>query len=235
MQSKFKLIARGFKNTIVLIPGWAADYRIFSILDLKKYNYLLPVEFCPFSFKKDLSHLLNGEFLDKISLFGYSLGGFVAADFALKYPERIDELVLLGIRKKFDSLLLKEIEGKLKKNKSAYLYKFYLDCFSRNDKEGRTWFKKHLLPDYLDKMELEGLIKGLDYLSAAQINPESLAGIEKLRIFHGGEDRIAPLEEARDIKSYLPQAKFICIPGAGHISFLNLQFKDKFNEIAEKS
>lgn len=229
MKSKFKLFDRGFKNTIILIPGWATDYRIFTTLNLKKYNYLLPVELCPFSFKKDLCELLNEKFLDKILLFGWSMGGFLAADFALSYPYRIDELVLLGIRKKFDSALLKEIEAKLKKNKSAYLYKFYLDCFSKNDKEGLIWFKKHLLKDYIDKMELGNLLKGLDYLSAAQINPESLTKIEKIKIFHGEEDRIAPLDEAREIKSYLPQAKFICIPAAGHISFLNLQFKDKFN------
>lgn len=229
MKSKFKLFDRGFKNTVILIPGWATDYRIFANLELKNYNYLLPVEFCPFSFKKDLLELLNEKFLEKISLFGWSMGGFLAADFALSYPDRINELILLSIRRRFDCALLKEIAGKLKKNKSVYLYKFYHDCFSKNDEENLIWFKKHLLKDYINKMELESLIKGLDYLTAAQIDPESLASTEKIKIFHGRQDRIAPLNEAIQIKSYLPQARFICIPAAGHILFLNPQFKDKFN------
>ena len=42
-KSEFKLIDRGFKDTILLIPGWAADYRIFDSLDLE-FNYLLPMK-----------------------------------------------------------------------------------------------------------------------------------------------------------------------------------------------
>lgn len=222
-------MSKGFKDTITLIPGWATDYRIFANLELRKYNYLLPVKLCPFTFKKDLLEQLKKKSLNKISLFGFSMGGFLAVDFALSYPERIDELILLSIRRKFASAVLKEIEEKLKKNKNAYLYKFYLDCFSRDDAEQLKWFKKHLLPDYKNKMELKSLIKGLDYLSRREINPESLAGIQKIRIFHGGKDWIAPLNEAREIASYLPQAEFVCLPKRGHFLFLNPQFMDKFS------
>lgn len=225
--SEFKFLDRGFKDTIVLIPGWATDYRILAPLNLN-YNYLLPNKLCPFKFSSELSEFLHKKSIDKISLFGWSLGGFLAADFALKNLNRVDEVILLSIRKKFPEKTLQEAESQLKKNKQAYLYKFYLECFSRHDKEGMRWFKKYLLRDYLREMNLKELISGLDYLSRSRINAGYLAPIKKISIFHGEKDGIAPVREARDIKSHLAQARFICLPAAGHIPFLARDFIGKF-------
>ncbi len=133
--SEFSYIYRGFKEAIVLIPGWATDYRIFSNLDLN-YNYLLPVRFNPLDFKKKLSKELDKRGINKISMLGWSLGGFLAVEFFSDNPERIDKLILISIRKRYDSKNLEDIAFKLKKNKKAWLYKFYLDCFSKKDKKG---------------------------------------------------------------------------------------------------
>ena len=225
--SKFKLLNRGFKKTIVLIPGWATDYRIFNALDLN-YNYLLPVELYPLNFERDLRELLNREPIDKISLFGWSMGGFLASDFASKNTDRVDELILVSVQKKFSLGLLQDIKLKLKQNKRAFLYKLYFNCFSKEDKEGLSWFKEHLLISYIGELRLENLLCGLDYLSKTQINPESLAGIKRIRIFHGQDDKIVPLDGAHQIKSELSQAEFICLPGTGHVPFFNRKFKEIF-------
>lgn len=225
--SRFKLLDRGFNDIIVLIPGWATDYKIFLNLDLN-YNYLLPVNFSIPDFARDLLGFLNKKSIDRVSLFGWSLGGFLAADFALKNPDRVDELILLSIRRQFERRALKEAEAELRKNRQAYLYKFYLKCFSKGDREGLAWFKRRLLANYLKEMRLKDLIYGLHYFSKNQIRPESLALLKKIRFFHGREDEIAPFKEAADIKSCLPQAKLVCMPQTGHIPFLNRNFKDKF-------
>ena len=225
--SVFKLLDRGFKDIIVLIPGWATDYKIFANLDLG-YNYLLPINFSIPDFRRELLTFLNKKSIGRVSLFGWSLGGFLAQDFAKEFPDRVDELILLSIRKQFERRTLKEVEAGLRENKRAYLYKFYLECFSKDDREELVWFKKYLLMNYLKVMKLEDLIYGLHYLSKGQICPESLASLKKIRIFHGLEDKIAPFKEIVDIKSCLPQAKFICMPQTGHIPFLNRDFKDKF-------
>ncbi|MDD4894854.1 MAG: alpha/beta hydrolase [Candidatus Omnitrophica bacterium] len=225
--SKFKLFNKGFDKTIVLIPGWASDYRIFNSLELN-YNYLLPVEFYPFNFAQDLKDFLDRESIGRVSLFGWSMGGFAAADFAAKNPDRVDELILVSIQKKYVPELLEDIKLKLKQNKKAFLYKLYFNCFSREDNEGLDWFKSHLLMPYVDELSLDELLRGLDYLLAAQINPGSLAGIRKIRIFHGEDDKVASLESARQIKLELPQAEFISLAGIGHTPFLNRQFKEKF-------
>ncbi len=224
---KIKFIDRGFKENIVLIPGWATDWRIFAALDLN-YNYLLPIEFDVFNFEGELIEQLDKLSLDKISLFGWSMGGFMAAGFAVNNPQRVGELILLSIRQKHDSLFLKDIESKLNVGKNAYLYKFYLACFSEHDREGLIWFKKNIFKSYIEEMELNSLIQGLRYLSEANINLEPLAVFKKVRIIHGGQDKIAPLNEAMEFKAKFPLVEFICMQETGHIPFLSYNFKQNF-------
>ena len=177
------------------------------------------------------------------------MGGFLAAEFALKNPKKTVELILLSIRQKYAAAQLKEIESKLRTGKNAYLYKFYLACFSEHDKEGLAWFKKNIFKSYLKEMELDSLIEGLRYLSEAEINLEPLSVLKKVRIFHGAQDKIVPFPpdllrkskrgdkkicpEAALLKSYLPLSKFswaefICMQETGHIPFLNHNFNKSF-------
>jgi malonyl-CoA O-methyltransferase len=159
---------------------------------------------------------------------GFSLGGFLAAEFAGRFPERVDELILVGIRKNYESGSLAEIKAQLCKNKRSWLYKFYVSCFSRQDPEGLSWFRKNLLKDYTDNFNLQELLWGLDYLETHKLQPEKLATINKVRIFHGSHDSVAPVEEAQAVKATLPNAKFIYLNGLGHIAFLNPAFKEEF-------
>jgi len=221
--SEFRLVDRGFKNTLVLIPGWAGDWRMFSGLNLS-YNYLLPIKFSLSGFNEELLEVLKKEALGKVSLFGLSLGGFLAADFAFKNPQNVDELILVSIRKGYDREILAEVKLKLGENKDAFLYGFYRDCFSTEDKDSFDWFRKNLLDDYLKQMNLDDLFLGLDYLGSSRLTPESLSSISRVRIFHGQEDKIAPLSEAEELKSLLPHVELITLSGLGHIPILHPNF-----------
>jgi len=228
VKSKFKIIERGFKKTMVLAPGWATDYQVFDTLDLN-YNYVLPVNLNPFDFNDSLSCFLKTSLVGKVSLFGWSLGGFLVSDFASRNVEMIDELILAGVRKRYDQLALKETERKLRENKKVFLYKFYLNWFSRDDNAVRSWFKKQLLEKYLAGISLEDLVRGLDYLSSNEIKAEDLSGIKTIRIFHGAEDRIAPLNEALEIIASLKHAQLTILDKSGHLLFLSPDFREKFN------
>jgi len=228
-QSQFKFLERGHEDTLVLIPGWATDYRIFDRLELD-YNYLFLLKPGAGSFQRDLSEELNHLGLNRVSLLGWSLGGFLAADFSVCNPDSVNELFLLNVGTKFDHLLLKDIELKLRKNRRAFLYKFYQDCFFAAEAEGLSWFKRYLLKDYLDQANLEDLLKGLEYLSSAHLDPEGLSRVKRVKIINGDQDRIVPPQEASKVKSALPWALYFCLPGAGHISFLNPKFKEIFRD-----
>jgi pimeloyl-ACP methyl ester carboxylesterase len=228
MPSGFKLLERGFTHAAVLVPGWATDFRIFQGLDLN-YNYLLPENVSPSDFRQELMDALERMRIGQVSFFGWSQGGFLAAEFADKYPEKVREVTLLGIRTRYNPEALQDVAGKLKKNKRAYLYKFYRECFADSDREPWQWFKENLLHDYLDNLNLENLLSGLDYFSRVRLDPGALAKVEKVRIFHGEDDRIAPLSEAIEIKAQLAQAELVVLPGTGHAAFLSRKFREKFN------
>lgn len=213
----FKYLDRGRQRTILLVPGWAADHRIFDSLNLK-FNYLLPLDFSPFTFEGGILNTLEEKGVGKISLLGWSLGGFLAAEFAAKYPDLVEELILVSIRKKYKEEKIAGIKELLKKSKRGYLYKFYTQCFSK--KISLSWFKKNLLKTYCEEFDLEYLLRTLDYLEKARINTQELAGIERIKIIHGESDRIAPIDEAREVQEAIANAELITIENSGHIPFL---------------
>jgi pimeloyl-ACP methyl ester carboxylesterase len=216
---EIKFVNRGFKDDLILIPGWATDYRIFTRLDLN-YNYYLPLRFSPFDFSQDLSRYLKSNSIGKVSILGWSMGAFLAADFTVRNQDKIEQLILMGIKERYEAEALVEIKEKLKENKAAWLYKFYLDCFSRDDVEGLSWFRKELLKDYLKNQELPELLTGLDYLSKARLDVNSLRQIENLTIHHGSDDLIVPMKEAEEIKNKLPKAKLFRVEKKGHILWI---------------
>lgn len=213
----FKYLDRGQQKTILLIPGWATDYRIFNSLNLE-FNYLLPLDFSPFTFESSILNALGEQGLEKISLLGWSLGGFLAAELSAKYPNLVEELILVSIRKKYKEAEIARIKELLKKSKKGYLYKFYGQCFSK--KISLSWFKKNLLKTYCQQFELEYLLKTLDYLEKSQIDTQALSRIKRVKLIHGESDRIAPIDEAREVQEAIAGAELITIKDSGHIPFL---------------
>lgn len=211
----------------MLLPGWATDYRIFGNLELP-YDYFIPEEISPDNFSRGLIEALEENSIQKVSLFGWSLGAFLAADFSLGHPVSIDELFLLGVRSHYEKQSLLKVKAGLERDKNACLSEFYANCFSSFDAPGREWFKNNLLGIYLKEMKIENLFQGLDYLAKARIDPDSLRCVPKIKFFHGKLDRIAPFIEAEQLKQKINQADFVEFPKLGHNLFLNTEFAQRF-------
>lgn len=141
-------------------------------------------------------------------------------DFARAFPQKCDEVFLAGVRKGYTEGEISAVRQRVEKNKAAFLRRFYEDCFAPQDGLWQ-WFKEHLLKSYLEAMPSDGLLEGLDHLLRASIDPQGLQAVRKLTIFHGTEDRIAPFQEASVIAAQASSARFVALPGAGHMGFLN--------------
>ena len=218
--TSFKLIDRGFKETILLIPGWASDYRIFDPLELN-FNYLMPVMFSPFDFEPALLASFKENSFKEVSILGWSMGGFLAADFAAKYPQHVKSLTLIGMREKHDGAGIDKIKEYIETNQNSYLYKFYHECFSPEEKETLSVFKRGLMKDYLKEFATDELLTGLDYLAKAELKAEVFKKV-KTRLIHGDSDRIAPIEELIGMEG------IVVLKGAGHAPFLRNDFKKVF-------
>lgn len=226
-KSAFKFFDRGFKETLLLIPGWATDYRIFGPLDLD-FNYLMPVEFSPFDFEEKLESALKEKKLGGISILGWSMGGFVASDLMSRCPGIAKEVTFVGVRRSYREDEIERTKAYLRKDKKAFLYKFYHEFFSDNEAKALSWFKGDIMKKYLSDMDLDLLLEDLDYILKARIKLGANEGV-RIKFIHGQEDRIAPIEEAMEIRGSLPRAEFISMKGVGHMPFLAADFKKVFS------
>jgi len=227
-RTSLKYIGRKKGRAIALIPGWASDFRIFDHLDIG-YDYIVPAEFSPSDLADALAAFLKEEGIPKVSLFGWSLGGYVAQGFCGRYPELTDEVILVGMRKRYDPAVLKRIARHITRSKEGYLYSFYNQWF--HGKDSLRNFKKGLLKSYIEKFDTGYLLKTLEYLGDSQIDLQLLRGMKKVTIVHGTQDRIAPFAEAIEIKDALPQARFIPVEGAGHAPFLEADLRGRLTRL----
>ncbi|MDP2928728.1 MAG: alpha/beta fold hydrolase [Candidatus Omnitrophota bacterium] len=222
----FKFVDRGFKKNMLLVPGWATDWRIFVKLDIP-FNYILPQNSSPGDFEEIIKSLPDRMKKSRISVLGWSMGGFIAADLVSRYPAIFDEVILVSIRKRYDKDRINHVRDCLRKNAKAYLYRFYGSLFSKTEKEHESWFKNSLLKEYLGNPDSLHLFDGLNYLVNRELKTNSLDG-SKIIFVHGENDKIASLEEARLAAAKAPFAKFISIKGACHFPLLKEEFKDIF-------
>ena len=225
----FKFVDRKKDDHLVLIPGWAFDYRIFAALDLP-YNYFFFCDGSMTGFEGELKNILAKNNGQKISLLGWSQGAFAACDFACKNPDTIEEIILFSLRKRYEKEGLENIKEYLIRNRTAYLYKFYRECFCEDEKGLYCWFMNMFLKDYLDKMSLDGLIRDLDWLGHAEIHTHALKKLKRITVVHGRADIIAPIGQAADIANSLPQSRFITFEQTGHLPFLREDFKKRLYE-----
>ncbi len=223
---RFKFVDRGFKKSILLIPGWATDWRIFEKLDIP-FNYLLPEEVLPGDFEKVFNRLPDKIKSPGINLLGWSMGGFIAADLVSIYPSIFDKVILVSIRRRYDRNDIEHIRDYVRRSAKAYLYRFYGELFCDDEEEHKVWFKDSLLKKYTDGLEALHLSDGLDYLANAGLRIDLLNNPNVILV-HGEDDRIAPLEGVISIAAHMPRAKFIPIKGARHLPFLREEFRDIF-------
>jgi len=220
----FAYIDKGKEKDLLLVPGWATDYRVFTNIDVE-YNYLIAVKPMLYDFKENLLIALKENDIKKVSLFGWSLGGYQVSEFACEYPGLIDKLILVGIRDRYDPEQINQIKNYLKKNKRAYLYKFYASCFYNKDK--LSWFKNNLFKKYCELFTLDWLLTTLDYLASATINTDKLKDLTQVNFVHGEYDGIAPIEEARLVQAKLTGSSFFTIKDTGHVPFLETEIPGK--------
>ena len=73
-------------------------------------------------------------------------------------------------------------------------------------------------------MPAEKLIGDLEWLGQAEIRPEGLGQIEKVRFAHGTGDAIAPIEQAMKLVDSRAHARLITFEQTGHLPFLRDDF-----------
>jgi pimeloyl-ACP methyl ester carboxylesterase len=96
------ILIMGFGGTMdiwdpILLQALAADYRVVTF-DNRGMGGTTgpPAEFSIEQLADDTAGLMDALGIERAHVLGYSMGGYVGQELALKYPKRVDRLVLMG-------------------------------------------------------------------------------------------------------------------------------------------
>lgn len=177
------------------------------------WNYDLMVE--------DLKELLDDEGLDKANLMGHSMGGKTVMNFALKYPERVEKLIVADIAPRYypvhhesileglNSLDLKAINSRKEADEALAKYisepgirQFLLKSLGR-DAEGFAW-----------KINLPVITKNIENVGEALPEGESFDG--PTLFLAGANSHYIQQKDLPEILEFFPNYELEFVKNAGH-------------------
>ena len=203
---------------MVLLPGWATDGRIFEGV-LPGVTAVTTGPLRPEGFPRRLAAFLDSKARGQVTVVGWSLGGFLAAEFARDFPDRVRRVVLVGIRRAYPEGDVAEVLRSLSADPGACLAGFYAQCFYPSQMAAYRRFRSGLQAAYLREMDGGALREGLSYLAGARLSGETLPACP-VAIVHGEKDVVAPFAEAEGVAREGGNATFHRLPGAAHAAFL---------------
>lgn len=183
----------------------------------------------------DVASLLTALEIERASILGHSMGGYVALQFASQYPERLEKLVLVGT-----SALA---GGALGRPAPTYdRSRFIEDPVERTRKRyGRLtapgYFEAH--PEQLEALAETARGNGLTFEAmvrqsdSAFMTHDARAALPKITapvlVVHGDLDRTIPISAGRRIAEAIPHARLVEYQGVGHLP--HLERTEEFNRL----
>ncbi len=224
---KFKILDRGYREWMLMLPGWAFMPDIFSRLDLK-YNYILPEAPLTGDITPHASLLPKRLNTEKINLLGWSLGATAAALFAIKRPDLTGSICLVSVMKHFSMENMKSVMEDIDKDRKKTLRNFHRLCFT-GQKQDFSWFCHDLQENAIRSWNKTALEAGLRFLVD---NPFDTSVFHHRNVvcFHGSRDIVAPLEQTPCSSS----STLNIIRGAGHLPFLTDAFPALYESFQAK-
>jgi len=187
-------------------------------------------------FADDTAGLLKALGIARAHIIGASLGGLIAQEFALTYPQMVNRLVLAStgfggphmVKPSFFDLIPMMLTMRRSGDpaedirRSFTLFTSQAWCAQHGDlvKQYVDWRVAHPQPPDAYKRQ-NAAVKTFDAEDRiGQIKAPVL-------IIHGEKDRVVPVKNAHLLKSKLPQAALVIIPEAGHAA--PIQCAEQFN------
>jgi len=177
-----------------------------------------------------LREMLDAFGIEKAVLVGNSAGGGVAVAFALEYPERIDELILVapgvggGYGPQFPAWALPIMWTPQMRHLGPLMMRDYQESLPRTVE--REWFDQSKLTDeirakHLQILKIKNWDKAFYELTFAPAYPELRPLLPNLKvpalIVAGQEDRLIRSWYFEAISTEIPEAQLKTIPQCGHV------------------
>jgi 3-oxoadipate enol-lactonase len=168
----------------------------------------------------DAVAVLDAAGVEAVHVFGVSMGGMIAMEFALQYPKRTRSLILgcptaggsHAVQAEPAAIATLVRQGLTPEESKEAIIPFIYDGATpreRIDEDMAIRMKWYPTPQGYAG-QLQGIFGWEAYSRITQITAPTL-------IIHGETDRLIPAANARIISERIPGAKLALIPGAGHI------------------
>ena len=172
-----------------------------------------------------LHEMLNSLGIEKVTMVGHSMGGYVSLAFCARYPEQLEGLVLLSSSPNPDTDLKKEN----RRREIALVRAGKKDALARVAPEaGFAEHNRRRLKSYIDDLvecvhitEDDGIVALLGGMIERVDQNEMLrkCGVPQLFIM-GKHDAYIPVEAAEAITANNPQAEVAWLENSGHMGFI---------------
>lgn len=167
----------------------------------------LPEE--PFSiplFAADVLHYMEERKLKQISIFGYSMGGYVGMYLAKQYPHIVNKIATMATKYHWDESVAAKEQQMLDPNK----IEAKIPAFAQTLKE------RHAPQDWKQVLErTAGMMQALGQTNTLQLQDYKNITQPSL-IMLGDSDKMVSLEETRDVYNSLPNAQLAVLPNTAH-------------------
>jgi pimeloyl-[acyl-carrier protein] methyl ester esterase len=179
---------------------------------------------------ESLSRNLAEKFPQPAIWLGWSLGGLLALDLALRYPQHVAGLILVAASPRFTQAedwphatarqVLQEFSRQLQEDSQGTLQRFLgLQVRGADSAREQLRILRPLLAAYPPRPE--ALAGGLRLLAESDLRAASATLRCPVLLILGQRDTLVPADMARDWRAYLPGLRSRVIPGASHVPFLS--------------
>ena len=191
----------------------ALDLLGFGRSDKPYINYSIA------GFVEVLQRLLPSLGIERVSLVGHSLGGWIAASFALQFPALVDKLVLVDAAGLWGNTIALPIDLRLstRQHMSEVFKSLFYDKSLATDDLVDMAYRQHLErgDGYTIHNLLQRLPDGREWLD------ETIAGLKLPTLIAWGEqDAMIPVETARHFHRLIANSQLEIIPHCGHLPAL---------------
>ncbi len=169
---------------------------------------------------------------DPVDVLGWSMGGFVAQQLAVRHPERVRSLVLAatnpgGPRATLGPRWVQRLDSQAHESGGAYLRTNY-PATAAAQAAGRSFLARlvHAVDTGAYPVEsvpastYRAMVRAEDAWLRSPANARALASLStRTLVMTGAVDIVTPAANSRLIATLIPQARLRLVPGAGH-SFL---------------
>ncbi len=229
---------------LVFIHGWAGDHTKWSkqldffsnkfstlIYDLEGHGYSSSAKgYSIKHYSESLFHLLEKLTISKIVLIGHSMGGMIAQQFAIDFPNLIDKLVLISTSSKIITSFRKRLAVLLMRfllrisfNKSLKI----LVSYTQNP--NRTPEELEKLIDHVKKISRKVVQKTFREMTIYNASQKLITFDKPSLIIVGRYDPIISLQMVQNLQKNLPRGLLTIIESGYHE--IMLENADEVNQL----